>query len=351
MTDAKIFQIIIILLGIIIVILVGAGIYFYRLAIHRSKKEFLRDDPDLVDGNLNNPWATDRDWLDSRILKKIIISSYDGLTLSAHYLAAPRPTPVTAILVHGYTGKGKDMAAIARYYYETHGFNVLLPDCRGHGESEGNYIGFGWHDRLDILRWIDYIIDYTSSNASGKTSGATNKSSDEINNNVINNNNVIDKRINKDEIKIILHGVSMGGATVLMTSGENLPPNVKLIVSDCAYTSVKDILSYQMRRMYKLPPFPLIQITSLICKLRAGYSFEEASALSQVQKSKVPILFIHGSEDKFVPTEMAYKLYEAANCKKHLFIVENASHGNAYWTDMEGYKKQVESFLEKFVLY
>lgn len=110
--------------------------------------------------------------------------------------------------------------------------------------------------------------------------------------------------------KIVLHGVSMGGATVMMTSGEALPPNVKAIVEDCGYTTAKDQLAYQLKRMYRLPIFPLLHITSLLTKLRAGYFFGEASALDQLQKSKTPMLFIHGDADLFVPTEMVYELFK-----------------------------------------
>ncbi|NMB96375.1 MAG: alpha/beta hydrolase [Clostridiaceae bacterium] len=396
MIGRSIFHVIIIFVVLFIVILISAGFYFYKLAISRSKKSLLKDNPDLISGNTDNPWASEREWLDSQECKKIIMYSSNGLTLCAHYLAAAFPTSVTAILIHGYTGKGKDMSAIAKYYHEIHGFNVLMPDCRGHGESEGDYIGFGWHDRLDILRWIDYIINYTSKSI--RKNKSTDKNAvkagdtvygdaiyqdvayrdtvygddahrdavygnaiqgDAVHRNTVHKKNTLkgdiiykEKTIHKpeSEAKIILHGVSMGGATVLMTSGEKLPPNVKLIISDCAYTSVRDILSYQLKRMFKLPKFPFIQITSLICKLKAGYFFGEASALSQVQKARVPILFIHGSEDKFVPTEMVYKLHKAAKSEKQLFIVDKASHGNAFWTDIDGYTKQIEGLIKKYVL-
>lgn len=135
--------------------------------------------------------------------------------------------------------------------------------------------------------------------------------------------------------QIVLHGVSMGGATVLMTSGEDLPPQVKAIVADCAYTSVKAQLSYQLRRMYRLPSFPFVQSASLITRLKAGYGFGEASALKQVRKAKAPILFIHGDADNFVPFAMMNELYEACQSPKRL-IVPQAGHGLSYDTDKEG---------------
>lgn len=141
----------------------------------------------------------------------------------------------------------------------------------------------------------------------------------------------------------------MGGAAVLMTSGENLPSNVKAIVSDCAYTSVKDELSYQMKRMYHLPSFPLLNVTSIITKIKAGFTFEEASALQQVKNSKTPTLFIHGGNDEFVPTSMVNELFEACRSEKELFIVPGAGHGAALDTDPDGYIAKVKDFTEKYI--
>lgn len=308
-------RVILIILTVSFIVLILAGNYFYNTSILRRRKTFLQNDPDLPQGASRETRSAVRQWLEDKQCGKVNIKSEDGLLLCGHYLPHEQKTNKTVILVHGYTGKGKDMDSFAMFYYEELGFNILLPDCRGHGESEGNYIGFGWHDRIDILRWIDYIIER-----------------------------------NGEDSQIVLHGISMGGGTVLMASGEDLPDNVRCIVSDCAYSSVKDILGFQMKRMYKLPKFPLIQVTSLISKLRAGYYISEASALEQVKKSKTPILFIHGTEDKFVPTYMVYPLYESAHCEKELFLVEGAAHGNAYWTNTEGYKKHVINFVKKYLM-
>jgi fermentation-respiration switch protein FrsA (DUF1100 family) len=292
--------------------LVG-GMYFYSYSIQRRKKEFLQKDPDLRESKSGAVWNSNREWLQQQPKEELCLTMPEGLSLSALYLPCPGATK-TAIIVHGYNSWNGSMGGFAQYLLETLGYHVLLPDCRGHGKSQGGYIGFGWHDRKDMLQWIDLLL---------QKKGA--------------------------DTQILLYGVSMGGSTVLMTGGEELPHNVKCIIADCAYSSVTGILSYQMKRMFKLPSFPLMSFTSLICRLRAGYSFKEASALKQVAKARLPILFIHGSEDRFVPTSMVYELYEAADCPKELLVVEGAAHGTSFWKNPQDYKAAVEAFLEKYM--
>jgi uncharacterized protein len=307
-------EVILLVIALIVAILAVSSFYFYNVGIARKKKDFLKGNPDLEVDAPDHAWDSARDWMEKQQVEKINMKAEDGLNLAGYYMGATETTDKTVILVHGYTSKAMDMGAFARFYHEELGFNVLMADNRGHGLSEGNYIGFGWHDRLDYLKWIKLAIEKSGNSA-----------------------------------QIVLHGVSMGGATVLMVSGEELPENVKCIVCDCAYTSAKDILSYQMKRMYKLPDFPLIPATSLLCKLRAGYFVGEASALKQVAKAKAPILFIHGEEDAFVPTEMVHSLYEECRTEKELFLVPKAGHGNAFFTDKEGYKKRVVEFAVKYM--
>lgn len=296
----------------IALVLIAASLYLYNVSILRSKKDFMNDDPNLK--KTNHPWEAATDWLHEQPMKTVRIQSDDGLQLTGYFVPAQIDSNKVVILAHGYSGQGRDMSNFAKLYQDL-GYHVLMPDDRGHGQSEGNYIGFGWHDRKDYLRWIDYIISSEGTHS-----------------------------------QIILHGISMGGATVLMASGEPLPDQVKCIVSDCAYTSVKDILTYQLKSMYKLPAFPLIPITSLICRMKAGYFFGEASALTQVSRSKLPILFIHGDEDKFVPYDMVHRLYEAAGSEKELLSVPNAQHGNAYFADKEGYGNKLTSFVSRYVV-
>jgi fermentation-respiration switch protein FrsA (DUF1100 family) len=308
----------IIILCIILVLLLAllfASFYFFRVAIVRQPKGFLSASPDLPLDQYGVLIERNMVWFDQQPFEKLEMASHDGLLLRGYYLAAKAPTPKTAILAHGYMGNArKDMAGVAKLYHEIFGYNVLMPDDRGHGESEGRYIGFGWLDRLDYVKWIYFVLNKVG-----------------------------------QEAQIVLHGISMGGATVLMTSGEELPEQVRCVISDCAYTSVKDILTHQARQLYKLPTFPLLSIISLICKLRAGYFFGEASTLAQVKKAHLPTLFIHGGEDLFVPTTMLNPLYEASTAPKEKFIVPTAGHGLAYAVDVAGYRQQVRDFLQKFM--
>lgn len=317
----------------------AASLIIYDMAIARSKKNLLFQYTSIKESltssaevsslentsagtNLNfksssisSSEATAQiDFFNKKTYEEVSITSYDGLTLKGYFLKAKNPTSKTVILAHGYSSQGTYMAPYAELYYEYYGYNVLVPDARGHGDSEGDYIGFGWIDRKDYLKWIDYVIDRI-----GSTS------------------------------QIVLHGVSMGGAAVLMTSGEDLPENVKAVVSDCAYTSIKDELEYQLKKLYNLPSFPLLYSASLLTKIRAGYFLEEGSSLEQVKKSKTPTLFIHGTTDRFVPFYMVTELYEACSSEKELFTVLNAGHGAAYATDVSGYTEKVGTFIEKYV--
>lgn len=321
------------LLLIVIAVLAVISFYFYNLAIKRGSKDFLSSSGDLVqnDGGGEAKAAIDRglleedvpavleldgvDWVNSQQLQIWHITTKDGLKLQGYYLQAQPPTARTVILAHGYSSKGKDLGLIARFYYEQFGYNVLMPDDRGHGESEGDYIGFGWVDRLDYLQWIRKTVDTVGRDA-----------------------------------QIVLHGISMGGATVMMVSGETLPPQVKAIVEDCGYTSVRDQLAYQLKRLYKLPAFPILHATSLLTKLKAGYSFTEASALHQLARNKLPMLFIHGGDDTFVPTDMVYRLYEACRTEKELYVADGAGHGLAYSMNKAAYERKVHEFVSRYVV-
>jgi fermentation-respiration switch protein FrsA (DUF1100 family) len=315
--------------ALLFAVILGAPEFFYVYVIKRKTPHSINPVSRLM---RKKPAGEEPPpWLSTQPYETTKIRSRDGLELNAYFLSAPDPagsaentgekriSPYTAILAHGYSGNVWQMSAFAQFFYEKLGYNVLLPDARGHGDSGGTYIGMGWHDRLDYLQWIDWVKERTGPGAGGAPLG------------------------------IVLYGISMGGATVLMTGGEALPPEVKAIVEDCGYTSVEEELWHQMENRYHLKSRWLMAATSRVTQKRAGYNFAEASALEQVKKIKVPTLFIHGGQDSFVPTRMVYPLYEACPAPKELFVVPGAEHGEAYGVAGLEYEERIGSFLKRWV--
>lgn len=235
----------------------------------------------------------------------------DGLWLEGRYYAKPG-SHRWAIVIHGYHGSSANMTGYAQRYYDA-GYQVLTPDLRACGGSEGAYVGMGWLDRLDMLDWITCILAWDP------------------------------------EARIVLHGVSMGAATVMMTAGEATPDAVCAFVEDCGYTSVWDIFSAEMGARLHLPSFPLLYTASAAARLRAGYDFREASALAQVAKCEKPMLFIHGNQDSFVPFAMVQTLYDAKPGEnKQLLVAAGAGHGQSALVLGEEYWARVFDFLAPY---
>ena len=198
------------------------------------------------------------------------------------------------------------------HFYKEKGYNVLIPSMRATEESEGKYIGMGWLDKDDIIGWINKIIE-------------------------------------KDKnAKIILHGSSMGAATVLMASGEKLPSNVKAIIADSSYTSVWDIFKSELKARFNLPSFPLMQMFRLITIIQAKYDIKEASVIDQVKKSNTPTLLIHGDADDFVPVTMEPEIYNAIPVEKDQLIIHGAGHTKSRYREPETYYKKIYEFIDKY---
>lgn len=214
------------------------------------------------------------------------------------------------ICFHGYTSEGLNDYSTLAIFYLNKGYNLLIVDERAHGQSEGKYIGFGCLDRYDAKLWINEMVDKLG-----------------------------------EDCKILLHGDSMGGATVLMTTGLELPPQVKAAVSDCAFTSAWEVFSFVLKSMYHLPPFPIMQIANQMVKKKAGYELDECNAKNEVAKAKIPILFMHGDADSFVPCSMVHELYDACKTEKKLVIIEGAGHVESCYRDAELYEGAIESFI------
>lgn len=243
----------------------------------------------------------------------VYITSEDGLKLHGYELRNSEENAASKYIIacHGFSGKAADMKSAVKHLYDF-GYTVIAVDARAHGESEGKVRGMGCPERRDIIKWIEYINQ-------------------------------------KDpDAKIALYGVSMGAATVLSASGEaDLPENVFAVVEDCGYTSIWDEFSVQMKNMFHLPTFPLLNAASVVTKIRAGYDFKKSSALTQVRKTKTSTLFIHGDSDKFVPYGMLDELFDAASCEKQKLVVKGADHALSSITDPDLYWNTVEAFLKQ----
>lgn len=245
----------------------------------------------------------------SQIVK---IKSFDNLTLTAYKLTHKEPNNRWVIINHGYMQKPIQIGHTGLKFFDNE-YNVLLPHMRGHGDSEGSYIGMGFHDSKDIAKWVDYILSLNH------------------------------------RAEIVIYGVSMGAAATMITSGMNMPDNVKCFIEDCGYTSAWDEFAYQLKKIYGLPSFPIMNGVNMLAKIRAGYDLKDAAPINYIQKCTKPMLFIHGDKDSFVPFQMAEKLYAAASCpEKELFITRNAGHAESFKLYEDIYWQKVLDFADKY---
>lgn len=242
----------------------------------------------------------------------VSITSKDGLALNGAYFEN-NGSHLWAVTIHGYRGNHTGSIAAAQHFFDA-GYQVVAPDLRACGDSEGNYVGMGWLDRKDILDWTDWIID------------------------------------RDPEAEIVIYGVSMGAATTMMTAGEDTPDQVKGFIEDCGYTSVWDIFSNELKLRFGLPEFPILYTASALSSVEAGYSFQEASSLEQVKKCEKPMLFIHGTADDFIPYEMMDTLYEAKpGTNKETLTAEGAGHAEAMYVLGDQYWDKVFAFINNML--
>jgi len=304
---------------------IGAAEFFYRYALTPKKH-----DPRLDRDPLEKEYAAGRSWLNGHPHREdVYIHGDDGLQLHGNFIPAQggtadgaakaagrapeerREEHRYAICVHGYADAAESMGLYARVYHDRYGMHVLVPDLRGHGRSDGDYVGMGYDDSFDLLRWIDWVLE-------------------------------------KDPAaRIVLHGVSMGAAAVLLTTGHSLPSQVKAAVADTAYTSAFEELTlvYEQIKGAVIPAPVMLESVRLITLLRAGYDLKKASPLQAVGHSGTPTLFIHGQADDVIPSRMMPALYRAASCPKSFQWIPEAGHAKSVVRDPETYWTRVERFL------
>ncbi len=218
------------------------------------------------------------------------------------------------VVVHGYEESSSTMGDYGKMFFEE-GYNVLLVDNEYHGESEGDHISMGTFDCINVLRWVDEIVKQD------------------------------------DSSEIVLFGLSMGAATVMMASDKKLNPSkhIKAIVEDCGFTSSEDMFSYRLKVEYKLPKLPLIYAVDIFNYFKNGYRFNDKTPLKAVSNTNIPMLFIHGDKDDYVPFYMVHKLFDSHCGEKDIYIVKNAEHANAFDVAGVDYKNKIMKFIENYI--
>lgn len=263
------------------------------------------------DSHLGDYLQNNLKWLEDYGYEKHYIISDSGYKLVGYLFKSKEPSDVYLFGAHGYRSYGKKEFAAVTPYYLNKGINVFIPDHVASGDSEGTYCTFGYHEVRDCMKWLTYMLD----------------------------------NFGKD-IKIVLHGVSMGCATVTMMGGrDDLPENVKMIVADCGFTTAKALFEYKLKGL-GVPPEKLISAVDIVHKRKIGCSFDDLRPVDSAKRIKLPVLFVHGAQDKLVPCNMVEELYEACESEnKELLVVEGADHAQSYMIAKDAFEEKLEKLM------
>lgn len=240
--------------------------------------------------------------------KELFIPSYYGYKLHGMLFPVENSRKVM-IIAHGIKWS---LFGSFKYVemFQKRGFNVLLCDHRFHGLSGGKYTSFGFYEKDDLKAWIDYF--YTNWG---------------------------------EDVFIGLLGESLGAASALEASKRD--HRVKFCIADCAFSDFSSLLRIRLKLDFKLRFVPIIDLVSFIIKLRHGWSFPEVSPIKGLEKTKTPILFIHGKEDRFIPLQMTLDMFKRKRDNKKLYLVPRAGHAEAFNVDPKGYEQKVIDFIKE----
>lgn len=243
---------------------------------------------------------------------EVAITSFDGLKLCGAAIENNPGSKHWMILVHGYTGSRAVSTQFIDLFTEE-GYNVLLIDQRRHGRSEGRYTTYGYYEKHDVQAWVRWITQQYG-----------------------------------QDVAIGLHGQSLGGGTVLeyLSIAE---PQVKLVIADCPYSDLTDLMRHQLTRLNKIPSVPFLSWVNARIRRKAGFSLDQVSPIRAVRNSTLPVLFVHGTQDHYVPTRMSIEMFKVKPEPKQLLLIEGAIHANAYHIDPELYRAGVHAFLRKYI--
>ncbi len=298
---------------------VGASIATIKMLTDMAIKKQLPRSAEKIKPRLNNRLIGQEYYekasllsqkLEGKLHNTVHIESREGLKLYGHIFEAHEPKRVV-IAMHGWRSDWSfDFGGCADFFLEE-GCTLILPEQRCHGKSEGEFIGFGVYERFDCLDWIEYA-----------------------------------KNLYPD-MPIYLCGVSMGATTVLMASELDIADCVRGIIADCGFTSPRAIWKHVMKNNLKISEKLAYPIANFYVNKKAGYDGDGASTVSALKKCKVPVLFVHGDADTFVPPCMTHENFDACASDKTLIIVEGAGHGLSYYVDTERYQNAVREFFNK----
>lgn len=245
--------------------------------------------------------------------KKVEIFSKDKLKLVAHIIEAENARG-SILLMHGFHSSGIHDFSLALQPYHDMGFNLILPDQRAHGESEGRYITYGAKEKEDCVLWAEYIANRYPG------------------------------------MPILLDGISMGASTVLLATGAKLPPEVCGVIADCGYTSPLDIFRHVIKTGLKMPVQPGLFVACKIAQRRAGVNWKDCSVPKTLAENTLPLFIAHGEADTFVPCHMTDTNVKACkNCDVTVIKVEGAEHGESYLLDRERYERMVSEFIDNCI--
>jgi len=239
--------------------------------------------------------------------------SFDGLRLSGLYFPAEGEPRARLLLFHGYRDAALyDFSCVLRFYHDL-GCELLLVDQRSHGKSEGKYITFGILERYDCKAWAEFMnVNY----------GA--------------------------DVPTFLDGISMGATTVLLAAGEDLPENVRGVIADCGFSSAWEELAHVLKRDYHLPVFPFLHLLRAACRILAGFDIKDGDVRCAMERCTLPVLFLHGEADTFVPCWMSRACHAACRGEKRLLTIPGAAHGMSYLTAKDTCEAALVEFLEKW---
>ena len=305
-------QIVLIVLASFALLVVAFAYVCFRLVFYSAARKPLPEgEYDIPEGDIYEEFREDMvNWqkaLTETKCKTFEITSRDGLALIGRYYEYAPGAPLE-IMFHGYRGNAvRDLSGGVERCFNLQR-NTLIVSQRAHGDSDGHVITFGYYEKYDCLDWVNFAVHHFG-----------------------------------DDQKIILTGISMGAATVLMASGEKLPDNVVCILADCGYSSTRGIIRKVLKDIHLPAPivYPFIRLGGI---LFAGFDPNKCNPIEAVKKTKVPIIFIHGDTDDFVPHQMSREMYDVCPTEKAIYICEGAGHGLAFPKDQQKYYAAVRDF-------